>query len=81
MTAGRYAGAALILLASASTAGCTAAATAVLGVALNIAVKATELDTAVIENLRVRKSEPSVDPRAAAAGQPGDARNVADQGK
>ncbi len=47
---------ALVLLASAGTAGCTAAATATLGVALNIAVKATELDTAVIENLRARRA-------------------------
>jgi len=55
----RYLGAALVLLASASTAGCTAAASAALGVALNIAVKATELDTAVIENLRARRAEPA----------------------
>ncbi len=47
---------ALVLLASAGTAGCTAVATATLGVALNIAVKATELDTAVIENLRARRA-------------------------
>jgi len=77
--AGRSLGAVLILLVSASTAGCTAAASAVLGVALNIAVKATELDTAVIENLRARRS--ISDPRAVAAGQPGGARNAADQGK
>jgi len=79
VTAARYLGAALILLACTSTAGCTAAASAALGVALNIAVKATEFDTAVIENLRVRRS--ISDPRAAAAGQPGGARNAADQGK
>lgn len=48
--------AALVLVASAGTAGCTAAASAALGVALNIAVKATELDTAVIENLRARRT-------------------------
>jgi len=51
----RVAATALILLASAGTAGCTAAASAALGVALNIAVKATELDTAVIENLKTRR--------------------------
>ena len=50
--------AALVLVASAGTAGCTAAASAALGVALNIAVKATELDTAVIENLRIRRGAP-----------------------
>jgi len=49
--------AALVLLASAGTAGCTAVASATLGVALNIAVKATELDTAVIENVRARRAE------------------------
>ncbi len=48
--------AALVLLVSAGTAGCTAVASATLGVALNIAVKATELDTAVIENLRARRA-------------------------
>lgn len=48
--------AALVLLASAGTAGCTAAATAAVGVALNIAVKATELDTVVIENLKARQT-------------------------
>jgi hypothetical protein len=53
----RYLGAALVLLACTGTAGCTAAASAALGVALNIAVKATELDTAVIENLRARRVE------------------------
>ena len=79
MTVVRYLGAALVLLASASTAGCSAAASAALGVALNIAVKATELDTAVVENLRARRS--ISDPRAAAAGQPGGARSVADHGK
>lgn len=57
MTAARYLGAALVLLASASAAACTTAASAALGVALNIAVKATELDTAVIENLRARRAE------------------------
>ncbi len=50
----RVAAAALVLVASAGTAGCQAAATAALGVALNVAVKATELDTAVIENLKAR---------------------------
>jgi hypothetical protein len=50
--------AALVLVTSAGTAGCHAAASAALGVALNIAVKATELDTAVIENLKARRSEP-----------------------
>jgi hypothetical protein len=53
----RVAATALVLVASAGTAGCTAAASAALGVALNIAVKATELDTAVIENLRTRRGE------------------------
>lgn len=48
--------AALVLLASAGTAGCTAAASAALGVALNFAVKATELDTAVIENVKARRA-------------------------
>jgi len=57
VTVVRYLGAALVLLASASTAGCSAAASAALGVALNIAVKATELDTAVVENLRARRVE------------------------
>lgn len=47
---------ALVLVASAGSAGCTAAASAALGVALNIAVKATEFDTAVIENLRARRA-------------------------
>ena len=51
--------AALVLFASAGTAGCTAAASAALGVALNIVVKATELDTAVIENLKARREGPS----------------------
>jgi len=60
VTVVRYLGAALVLLASASTAGCSAAASAALGVALNIAVKATELDTAVIENLRARRVEITV---------------------
>ena len=81
MRGARSLAAALVLLASAGTAGCTAAASAALGVALNIAVKATELDTAVIENVRARRSDTPVDPRAAAAGQPGGARNVGDQGK
>ena len=49
---------ALVLVASAGTAGCTAAASAALGVALNIAVKATELDTAVIENLKSQRRDP-----------------------
>ncbi len=62
MIASRFAAAALVLLASAGTAGCTAAASAALGVALNIAVRATELDTAVIENLKSRRSEPSAHP-------------------
>lgn len=60
--------AALVLVASAGTAGCTAAASATLGVALNIAVKATELDTAVIENLKTRRAEiaaPSAVPKEA----------------
>jgi hypothetical protein len=57
VTAGRCLGAALMLLACTGTAGCSAAASAALGVALNIAVKATELDTAVIENLRARRSD------------------------
>ncbi len=57
MTAGRHVGAVLILLACTGTAGCTAAASAALGVAFNIAVKATELDTAVIENLRARRHD------------------------
>jgi hypothetical protein len=48
--------AALVLVASAGTAGCTAAASAALGVALNIAVKATDLDTAVIENFKARQT-------------------------
>jgi hypothetical protein len=56
----RVAVSALVLVASAGSAGCTAAATAALGVVLNIAVKATELDTAVIENLKARRSEPTV---------------------
>jgi hypothetical protein len=51
----RVAAAALVLVASAGTAGCTAAASAALGVALNIAVKATEFDTAVVENLKARR--------------------------
>jgi hypothetical protein len=59
VTARRYLGAALMLLASTGTAGCSAAASAALGVALNIAVKATELDTAVIDNLRARRAEPA----------------------
>jgi len=57
VTAARYVGAALALLASASAAGCTAVASAALGAALNIAVKATELDTAVIENAKARRTE------------------------
>jgi hypothetical protein len=63
----RVAAAALVLVASAGTAGCTAAASAALGVALNIAVKATELDTAVIDNLKARRTEPdtSAPPRVA----------------
>ncbi|GEM_PF-2990905 len=80
MRAGRYAAAALVLLASAGTAGCTAAASAALGVALNIAVKATELDTALVENLSARRDS-SHDPRATAAGQPGGARSAGDEAK
>ena len=62
MIAGRFLAAALVLLASAGTAGCTAAASAALGVALNIAVKATEFDTAVIENLRARQTRTTAPP-------------------
>lgn len=69
MTVFRYWGAALALLASVSTAGCTAAASAALGVAFSIAVKATELDTAVIENLRARRAD-----TAAPASVPKEAR-------
>jgi hypothetical protein len=51
------AGALLSVCASGGLSGCTAAATAALGVALNIGVKATELDTAIIENIKVRKDD------------------------
>jgi hypothetical protein len=58
----RVVAAALVLVASAGTAGCTAAASAALGVALNIAVKATELDTAVIENFKARRAATAAPP-------------------
>ena len=45
----------LVVMLCMVTAGCSTAASAALGVALNIVVKATELDTAVIENLRARR--------------------------
>lgn len=51
------AGAFLLGCASGGLTGCTAAATAALGVALNIGVKATELDTAIIENIKARKDD------------------------
>jgi hypothetical protein len=51
------AGAFLLVCASGALSGCTAAATAALGVALNIGVKATELDTAIIENIKARKDD------------------------
>lgn len=55
----RRSGAAALLLmcAGVGLSGCTAAATAALGVALNIGVKATELDTAIIENIKARTGE------------------------
>jgi hypothetical protein len=66
------AGAFLLGCASGGLTGCTAAATAALGVALNIGVKATELDTAIIENIKVRKGEwkPSTEPAPTAETRP-----------
>jgi hypothetical protein len=49
-------GALILACASGGLSACSAAATAVLGVALNIGVKATELDTAIIENIKARKN-------------------------
>jgi len=50
-------GALLLACAGAGLSGCSAAATAALGVALNIGVKATELDTAIIENIKARRAK------------------------
>jgi hypothetical protein len=58
----RFLATALVLVASVGTAGCTAAASAALGFALDIAVKATELDTVVIENLKARQTRTAPPP-------------------
>jgi len=66
------AGVLILVCASGGLSACSAAATAVLGVALNIGVKATELDTAIIENIKARKDErkPPADAAPAAETRP-----------
>jgi len=71
-----------IALSCPALSACTAAATAALEIAGTIAVKAIDLDTAIIADIKARRdaaADPNMrgglfDPRAAAARQPGGAR-------
>jgi len=71
----RLAAAGALLLGCTSLSACTAAATAALNIAGTIAVKAFDLDTAIIENIKARK-DAAADPamsggRGEASGSPG----------